>query len=119
MLKKNGKNRKKTAPAAAAPGFSIGAEIERMIEADIDTLAGGYMNGTMSGESWKAFLQTVRDETIARLRAYRDGGFDQSVFRASTLQPYCEERMRIERDYLANLAALYASASAAYKSLTG
>lgn len=77
----------------------------------------GYLRGSMSGESWKAFLKVVRDEVLERLDAYRA---EMPVgFCASTLGPYHEEKKKIERAYLRNLMVLYRSAERTYKSLSG
>lgn len=79
----------------------------------------GYMKGSMSGESWKAFLKMVRDEVLERLEAYRMETNMPSGFCASSLGPYREQKKKIERDYLRSLALLYRSAERAYKSVSG
>lgn len=93
-------------------------DLEDMLGSDALDEGGGHLAGSMSGESWRAFLKTVRDEVLDRLDAYRmrmeNGGFC-----ASSLGPFMEERQKIERAYLRNLAVLYRSAEKAYKTLSG
>jgi hypothetical protein len=95
----------------------FGRTLENMLGSDIGE--GGYLKGSLSGESWKAFLQGLRGEAVNRLKAYRGGAFMHVEFRVSSLQPYCEERMRIEREYVRGLVKLYGNAERAYKSLSG
>ena len=104
-------------PLAVQDEKSFGRMLEGVAYADIGE--GGYMRGSLAGESWKAFLQGLRLETVSRLKAYRGETFMNVEFRASTLQPYCEERMRIEREYVRGLVKLYGNAERAYKSLSG
>jgi hypothetical protein len=93
-------------------------ELEEMLQSDALDGNGGYLAGSMSGESWRAFLKTVRDEVLERLHAYtaraQNGGFC-----ASSLGSFVEEQQKIERAYLRNLAVLYRSAEKAYKTLSG
>jgi hypothetical protein len=96
---------------------SFGRALENMLGSDIGE--GGYMQGSLAGESWKAFLQGLRGEAVTRLKAYRGEAFMHVEFRASSLQPYCEERMRIEREYVRGLVKLYGNAERTYKSLSG
>ncbi len=93
-------------------------ELEEMLQSQVLEQQTGYMNGSMSGESWRAFLKTVRDEVLERLQAYRvnDGNID---FCASSLGPYREERRKLERTYMRDLVVLYHSAERAYKTLNG
>lgn len=77
----------------------------------------GYLKGSMSGESWKAFLKMVRDEVLQRLEIYQSE--NQTGFCASTLGPYREEKKKLDRAYLRNLMVLYRSAERAYRSLSG
>jgi hypothetical protein len=77
------------------------------------------MKGSLSGESWKAFLKTVRDEVLERLEAYRKEAGRTPGFCASTLGNYHEEKRKIERAYLRNLVVLYKSAEKAYKTVSG
>lgn len=93
-------------------------ELEEMLQS-ADELEEGYMRGSLSGESWKAFLKMVRDEVLERLEAYRADSERSSGFCASTLGNYHEEKRKIERDYLRNLVVLYKSAERAYKSVSG
>lgn len=95
----------------------FGQALENMLSSDIGE--GGYLKGSLSGESWKAFLKGLRREAVNRLKAYRGEAFMHVEFRASSLQPYCEERMRIEREYVRGLVKLYGNAERAYKSLSG
>jgi hypothetical protein len=97
--------------------FSI--DLENMLASDIPDSGGGYMNGSLSGESWKSFLKDLRQEAVNRLKAYRSEGTIRTGFRASSLQPYCEERMRIEREYVRGLVNLYGNAERTYKNLSG
>lgn len=108
-------------PAKAPPASMLfGEEVERMLASNVFTgQNNGYLNGSMSGESWKAFLKTVRDEAVHKLSAYRHEAAQTREFRASSLQPYCEQRMKIERDYMRALVDLYNSAERAYKTLSG
>ena len=93
-------------------------DLEAMLEASV-LEDEGYMKGSMSGESWKAFLKMVRDEVLERLDAYRRQSDPSSGFCASSLGPYREEKKRIERAYLRNLVVLYKSAERAYKTVSG
>lgn len=109
-------------PSAKSPSGEMffGEEVERMLASDVlNGPDNGYLNGSMSGESWKAFLKTVRDEAVHKLSAYRYEASQTREFRASSLQPYCEQRMKIERDYMRALVDLYNSAERAYKTLSG
>lgn len=110
---------KKTAPLrqSVLEDTSFGQELENMLHSKIGE--GGYMQGSLSGESWKTFLHGLRQEAIGRLRAYRGESCIDVGFRASSLQPYCEERMRIEREYVRGLVKLYGDAERTYKSLSG
>lgn len=100
-------------------GIVFSDDLENMINADLQNIGAGYMQGSLSGESWKMFLVNLRCEAVNRLKTYRDNGSITVGFRASSLQPYCEERMRIEREYVRGLVSLYGKAERAYKSLTG
>ena len=95
-------------------------ELEDMLQSSVfnDDEQDGYLRGSMSGESWKAFLKMVRDEVLERLDAYQAEG-QSTGFCASTLGPYREEKKKIERAYLRNLMVLYRSAERTYKSLSG
>lgn len=95
-------------------------ELEEMLQSSVfnDDEQDGYLRGSMSGESWKAFLKMVRDEVLERLDAYQADG-QSAGFCASTLGPYREEKKKIERAYLRNLMVLYRSAERTYKSLSG
>ena len=95
------------------------SDLENMLASDIPESGGGYMNGSLSGESWKSFLKDLREEAVNRLKAYRGEGTIRTGFRASSLQPYCEERMRIEREYVRGLVNLYGNAERTYKNLSG
>lgn len=95
-------------------------ELEEMLDPDfINDPDGGHMNGSMCGESWKSFLSALREEAVERLKSYRRESYMAVGFRASSLQPYCEERMKIERDYVRNLVHLYGNSARAYKTLSG
>ncbi len=95
-------------------------DLEAMLGSDIlEREEAGLMNGSMSGESWKAFLKTIRDEAVARLQAYRQESYLMPGFRPSGLQSYCEERKKLEREYVRALVDLYCSAERAYKTLSG
>lgn len=78
----------------------------------------GFMNGSMTGESWRAYLRELREEILSRLEVYRSHA-DKGGFCASTLGPYRDERQKIERVYLRNLASLYRTAERSYKTLSG
>lgn len=95
-------------------------ELEDMLQsAEAYELDEGYMKGSLSGESWKAFLKMVRDEVLERLEACRTEAGKTSGFCASSLGNYREEKRKIERAYLRNLAVLYKSAEKAYKTVSG
>lgn len=95
-------------------------ELEHMLQsADIHALDEGHLKGSLSGESWKAFLKMVRDEVLERLDAYRRDREGQEGFCASSLSNYREEKRKIERAYLRNLVVLYKSAERAYKTVSG
>jgi len=95
-------------------------ELEEMLSsAEIHELDEGYLKGSLSGESWKAFLKTVRDEVLQRLQAYKAESERNYGFCASTLGNYHEEKRKIERAYLRNLVVLYKSAERAYKAVSG
>lgn len=95
-------------------------ELEEMLQsAEVHELDEGYMRGSLSGESWKAFLKTVRDEVLERLAAYRAEAGRNPAFCASTLGNYHEEKRKIERAYLRNLVILYKSAERAYRTVSG
>lgn len=93
-------------------------DLQEMLESMDLNETGGYMAGSMSGESWRAFLKTVRDEVLDRLEAYQRAN-EKKDFCASSLGSFVEERQKIERTYLRNLAVLYRSAEKAYKTLSG
>jgi len=97
----------------------FGLDLENMMNSDVAEQGGGYMQGSLSGESWKSFLHGLRQEAVNRLKAYRGETCLNMGFRASSLQPYCEERMRIEREYVRGLVKLYGNAERTYKSLSG
>jgi|GEM_PF-3143981 len=110
---------RKTGIRIADNGILLGDEIEKMLASPVPDEAGGHLHGSMSGESWRAFLKTVRDEAVQRLHSYRLESDEQRGFRASTLAPYHERRLKMERDYLRGLVDLYNSAERAYKTLSG
>lgn len=119
-MKVKAQNSRKISAKALSGEMPFGEEVERMLASDVFTGQDkGYLNGSMSGESWKAFLKTVRDEAVHKLSAYRYEAAQTREFRASSLQPYCEQRMKIERDYMRALVDLYHSAERAYKTLSG
>lgn len=101
------------------PSVPFWQEVEDLIQSEIYIDAEGYLNGYMSGESWKAFLKTIHDEVECHLADYRDEVNRNGHFYASSLAPYLEERQKIRRAYLRNLAVLYRSAGKAYKILSG
>lgn len=104
----------------SAPQKPFWQDLEDMLHsAELHALDEGYLKGSLSGESWKAFLKTVRDEVLERLEAYRAGADYTSGFCASTLGNYQEEKRKIERAYLRNLVILYKSAERAYKTVSG
>jgi hypothetical protein len=78
----------------------------------------GFLTGSMTGESWRAYLQELRAEILDRLEMYRSYA-DRGGFCASTLGPYRDERQKIERVYLRNLTALYRNAERSYRTLSG
>ncbi len=96
-------------------------ELEEMLQSCEDhDLDEGHMKGSLSGESWKAFLKMVSDEVLERLEAYRrESERPVSGFCASSLGSYREEKKKIERAYLRNLVVLYKSAERAYKTVSG
>jgi hypothetical protein len=95
-------------------------ELEEMLQSEVFIDAThGHLSGSMSGESWKAFLKTVRDEVLQKLDDYRAESFGSAGFCASSLGPFREEKMKLERAYLRNLVDLYKSAEKAYRSLSG
>lgn len=114
--------------AKAKPSLNVvGSSEERPFTQDLERMLNsialneveiGYLNGSMSGESWKAFLKTVRDEVLDRLRHYSDQD-NSTQFCASTLGPYREERKKIEREYMLSLVRMYQNAEKAYRSLSG
>ena len=121
-----GSNRAKKTEASTKTKSAIPLEtrpfwqdLEAMLGSELLNEHDGHFSGSLSGESWKAFLKTIRDETVSRLNAYRQEGYVSQGFQASSLHPYYETRKKIERDYLRSLADLYCSAERAYKTLSG
>lgn len=95
-------------------------ELEHMLQsAEANGLDEGHLKGSLSGESWKMFLGTVRDEVLERLAAYRREDETHAGFCASSLSNYREERRKIERAYLRDLVTLYKNAERAYKTVSG
>jgi hypothetical protein len=95
-------------------------ELEDMLESGVFIDAEhGHMNGSLSGESWKAFLKLVRDEVVLKLDEYRQESMGASGFCASSLGPFREEKLKIERAYLRSLVDLYQSSEKAYRTLSG
>lgn len=95
-------------------------ELEDMLQSEVFIdWDEGFMKGSMSGESWKAFLKSVRDEVLQKLDEYRAESNGEQAFCASSLGPYREEKMKIERAYLRSLAVLYRNAEKSYKALSG
>lgn len=93
-------------------------ELEEMLHFNSGDQDQGHLAGSMSGESWKAFLKTVRDEVLQRLEEYSVQAGSPG-FCASSLGPFWDEKQKIEKAYLRNLAVLYRSAEKAYKTLSG
>lgn len=111
---------KKQVVATEAGDEPFWLELERMLQsAAANGLDEGHLKGSLSGESWKAFLGSVRDEVLERLAAYRRENETHTGFCASNLGGYCEERRKIERAYLRDLVTLYKNAERAYKTVSG
>lgn len=92
-------------------------EILALIDAADDQSA-GWLDGSVSGQCWQDFMDTLRIDLLTRLQHYRDEARRQD-FSPASLMALKTERQRIERLYVRDLVAVYHSAAQTYKTLSG
>ena len=78
----------------------------------------GVLDGSVSGEMWRGFLEATREEVLSSLGDYRTLRNDIEFYPAS-LEPMREELKRIQRNYIRDMSALYRQASRTYRNLGG
>ncbi len=85
---------------------------------EVDAQEAGWLDGSLSGQSWQHFMEQLRIDLLRHLQRYRDNA-RRGDFSPATLSALKNEQQKIERLYVRDLVALYQRAAQTYKTLSG